>query len=472
VLGFALWSRAEERRDRRDLEGARALFTEGAAVFRELAREKPTPMHRHGLSFMLSRLGTICRALGDDDASRARFEEALVMDRDALGAEPESTEARENFFFSVQRAAEVREDAGDIAGARAAREEALDVATRLVVAKPSEANDSERAVALFKLARLVGATGAREEALSLLEEALAIDHQMLALIPGGPIVSHNLVLVLAEMAQLRAAGHDRDGAIAALDEAIAAARTATALVPEDARMRDDLGTVLGMRGRIAQARGAIEESLVVQRDLVARGGSDVDRNRRGLAYELEQDAPVIRALGDAPAATAALREAVAARRAIKDAVPQDGRALFRTEGGLAALEDAAQGEALLAAGAAAPPADGAAERAIGFALFYRGDLAAATARLERALADPRVAEDEAHPVRTFLAEADARLSLEAAGERAAALRARAVALLADDFARLRARFPRARPPRHPSQWAEADSFAALRGEPGFEALFK
>jgi len=163
-------------------------------------------------------------------------------------------------------------DLGERDAARNAFEEALEIRRPLAAADPM-AYEPDVATTLNNLGNVLGALGERDAARKACEEALEIRRRFAAVYPtdyepGVAAILNNLGNVLGALGELDAARKACEEALAIRRRLAVADRMA--YEPDVAATLNNLGNVLGDLGEHEPARDAYEEALVIYRPLAQR----------------------------------------------------------------------------------------------------------------------------------------------------------------------------------------------------------
>lgn len=192
----------------------------------------------------------------------------------------------------------------------------------LVAAMPEALRSSEAVrMALSGLLRQSGAvyrhTGQPDRAIVRLQEAVALNRQLVSASGGSPAADRKLLTSLWALADIYFVTGRLDPALKAITEAQAIARANARAGGGDSGARESIaltGLVLAQvesaRGMHPRAVAAATEAIAIRRELVDKGG-DNKGARLTLAVGLKDAAPVFRAAKDTVRACASLAEAAA-----------------------------------------------------------------------------------------------------------------------------------------------------------------
>ncbi len=163
ILGIVL-------RDLGEREAARAAYEEALGIYRRLAGQHPAA-YEPAVAATLNNLGIVLGDLGEREAARAACEEALGIYRRLAGQHPAAYEPY--VAMTLNNLGIVLGDLGEREAARAAYEEALAIRRRLAGQHPA-AYEPDVAMTLNNLGIVLRALGEREAARAAYEEALRL----------------------------------------------------------------------------------------------------------------------------------------------------------------------------------------------------------------------------------------------------------------------------------------------------------
>uniref|UniRef100_A0AAU2VWW1 Tetratricopeptide repeat protein n=1 Tax=Streptomyces sp. NBC_00008 TaxID=2903610 RepID=A0AAU2VWW1_9ACTN len=273
-----------------DLASAVILGSEAVRLQRELTLDRPTAA-LPGLATMLGHLATHLATTGDPAAALPSAEEATAL-WGRLAAEDPDTFLPQ-YATALSDLGNRRANLGDVSGALAAARESVGIRRTLAAQQPAAfrqdlataltrlaahlhgAEDpaaglsaSEEAVALFRelsgsepalrsalagslgtLARNLGATGNRKEALEAAGEGVRILRGLVG--DPGSVHLPDLALALQNLSKHLEADHDAEGAVSAAEEAAAAYRT-LALENPDAFEKDLVSALVNLAQTLAR----------------------------------------------------------------------------------------------------------------------------------------------------------------------------------------------------------------------------
>jgi tetratricopeptide (TPR) repeat protein len=245
-----------------DWEAVRDAYTEALAIYRRLARQHPAAFDAY-VATTLNNLGNMLRDLGEREAARDACTEALVIYRRLAQQHPTAFDAK--MATTLNNLGNVLADLGEQPAARDAYREVLAIYRRLAQQHPT-AFDSAVAATLNNLGNVLGDVGAREAARDAFTEALVIRRRLAqqhpaAFDPDVATTLNNLGNVLCDL-------DERAPAREAYTEALAIRRRLAqqypaAFNPTVATTLHNLGIVLRDLGERAAAREAYTEALEI-----------------------------------------------------------------------------------------------------------------------------------------------------------------------------------------------------------------
>ncbi|HVS10624.1 MAG TPA: serine/threonine-protein kinase [Planctomycetota bacterium] len=306
---------------------AREILDRGAERLREELADQPVVRSR-----LLATVGTVYAGLGLFDESTALLEEALELQREHLGADPETAR-------TLRALGAARIGAGEFGAAEEGLREALAMRRAL-----APADGVEEAGIVNDLARSLYEGGRYDEAEPLLRESLELHRATLG--PDHPEVASGLtglagllrargdhagaVPLLEQARDIRLAAHGpihpavaasysnlagalfRSGDLDRAEELYLAAldldrRLYDGAHPDTAEHLNNLGLLADAQGDLAAAQRYLEQSAAMHRELDPEG-------HPALAYPLNNLGLVLNRRGDVAGAEKVLREVLELRR--------------------------------------------------------------------------------------------------------------------------------------------------------------
>lgn len=286
---------------------------------------------------------TEVEAEGSTDAAKKwRDVGALAYDREplrALAAYREATRLAPDHFWSWIYVARLElSHGGDVIAARAATEQTVQVASI----------PQERSVAFDELGKVSREAGDLAGARAAYSDSLDITRDLLAGEPDSDFRKRNLSVVLNKVGDTALAEGDPISALAAYEEGLELAREIAEANPDsDEAWRDvsislnKVGDVDQELGNIDAARTVQQESLGIRRRLAADNPESVQA-RRDVSISLEKMGDVEKDAGDLTAAQAAFQECLQIRRELAAENPQSARVWQDVTVALTRIGDVAQ----------------------------------------------------------------------------------------------------------------------------------
>ncbi len=439
-----------------ELEAARDAALELAWIGRALVALDPdNAQARRELAVSLRRAGYAELSLETADglnAATARFAEAVDLQAALVAAAPDNVLDRRALSVAEDDHGSTLLQTGDVTGAIAAYRRAAAHATILIERDPDAVSARmSLATSLSNLAEGLSRAGVPlDEQIAVVDRLAATIGEVIAADPDEPEYRRRLATTHFRLGDLAAARGDREGALAAYRATVEARRRVLAVMPDDPATRVEVAGDLGKVARVLHALGRRAEAIAATKELLG--------HLEGI-------------------------EPAQAQARFREWMVQVPRMLPFLEREHAVIEgDVA-------------PSNGHEHHLRAGSLSEAGEWAEALGHYEAALRDPAVRDDRS---RYALYNAACTASMASAEsddpDETAGLRANAIAWLAADLRMRRSalaeleallesgetdpRLPdaieleRARLAKH-LLWAHRDDaeLAAVRGEPGFEALF-
>ena len=271
-----------------DLAGAKARFEEALVIDRKLAQTKPTTAEaQRDISIDLDRLGDVAVQAGDLAGAKARFEEALVIDRKLAQANPTSAEAQRDISVVLNKLGDVAVQAGDLACAKARFEEGLVLRRKLAQANPTSAQ-AQRAVSidLNKLGDVAVEAGDLAGAKARFEEGLVIRRKLAQANPASAEAQRDISVGLDKLGDVAVQAGDLASAKVRFEESLVIRRKIAQANPTSAEAQRDvsidlnkLGDVAVEAGDLAGATVRFEEGLVIARKLAQANPTSAEAQR-------------------------------------------------------------------------------------------------------------------------------------------------------------------------------------------------
>ena len=175
----------------------------------------------------------------------------LAIARTLAEADPGNGMARGDLSATLQRAGDVKFQAGDRAGAQSAYEESLTIDRALAEDTPGNAPaQRDLSVSLIKVGDVKLQAGDRAGAVGAYEESLAIRRTLAEAGPDNAEAQRDLSVSLDRIGNVNLQAGDRDGALAAYEENFAIRRTSAEADPGNAQAQRDLSVSLDKIGDV------------------------------------------------------------------------------------------------------------------------------------------------------------------------------------------------------------------------------
>ncbi len=305
-----------------DTQGALAAAEKSTAIMRMVLEQASSKAFwKAGLAESLVNVGDVKLQAGDRIGARAAYEESLALRRD-LAADDGGVLARRALSESLDRVGNMALAANDFAHAIDLYGQSLAIARDLAKSKGNVEGRRDLAISLAKMGDAKLGAGDRAGALASYEEALAISRD-LAKNANNAQAQRDLLVNLESVADVKDAAGDNAGALAAYEEGLAIARD-LAVDKSNAAAQRDLSLALDRFGGAKQQTGdqasalsAFEESLAIARSFAADRSNM--RAQRFLSFSLDKVAAMKRKAGDLKSALVDYGESLAiARRLAED----------------------------------------------------------------------------------------------------------------------------------------------------------
>ena len=196
----------------------------------DLAREavdllRARPRGNDLLAEALTLLSEAVRADGDIAASADQLDEAVMLRRNVLTADGETSYGLRGLAIGLNKAGDVRTESGDLEAATSAFEESLAICRRVldVYGETSQAL-RDLAVSLERIGDIHRGAGELKAATSAFEESLALDRQLLDVYGETPQALRDLSISLNRMGAVHRATGDLKAATSAFEESLALRR--------------------------------------------------------------------------------------------------------------------------------------------------------------------------------------------------------------------------------------------------------
>ena len=288
-------------------EAARASFEEALGIYRRLAAQRPAAFERD-VAGTLNNLGNVQTGLGEREAARASYEEALEIRRRLAAQHPAAFEP--DVAGTLNNLGTVQSDLGEREAGRASFEEALPIYRRLA-AQHSAAFEPDVAMTLNNLGNVQSGLGEREAARASYEEALEIRRRLAAQHPAA--FEPDVAMTLNNLGNVQSDLGEREAARVSFEEALPIYRRLVgqhpaAFEPAVATTLNNLGAAQSDLGEREAARASYEEALPIHRRLAGQHPA---------AFE----PAVATTLNNLGAAQSDLGEREAARASYEEALP-------------------------------------------------------------------------------------------------------------------------------------------------------
>ena len=238
-------------------------------------------------SIAMSELGKIAMLVGDLAAARTAFAESLEIARTLAAANPESAEAQRDVSVSLEKLGDVAVLAGDLVAARSAFTESLEIRRRLAAANPESAEaQRDVSVSLEKLGDVAVQAGDLSAARAAYSESLELARTLAEANPEGAEAQRDVSISLNKLGDVAVKAGDLVAARTAFGESLDIARTLVESNPESAQgLRDvsvslvKFGDVAVKAGDLVAGRTAFTESLETRRTLAAANPESAEAQR-------------------------------------------------------------------------------------------------------------------------------------------------------------------------------------------------
>ena len=272
-------------------------------------------------------LGDLTEKIGSQPEALSVHRQALAILRELAGSAGADVETRLNVARSLWKVGRLLDATGDKAGALAAWEEQRDLSERLAAEDPS---GDVRAVLVrshHNIGQLLSQTGKPAEALAAYEKALAIRQK---LVDTNPTVnelqqdlawSHNDIgILLSQTGKPAEALASYEKALAIRQKLVDTNPTVTKFQSELALSHNDIGILLSQTGKPAEALAAHEKALAIRQKL-ADANPAVNNFQSELALSRNSVGLLLTRTGKSAEGLAVQQNALAIQEKLADANP-------------------------------------------------------------------------------------------------------------------------------------------------------
>lgn len=224
----------------------------------------------------LSRVADVMIEADDDDGALEVRREQLAINRKGSAIEPHSPERLRLVSMALREVGSLQRAAGDLAGARAATEEALRIDEQRLILAPTLDVRREISVDISALAEIDSAAGDHPAAIAKRKDVLARDRDILAADPQLVMSQRNLAMSLLSLAWEEIAfGRYQDAkallpeAAAIIDALIASDPASTTYLDDKRYVLSTYETVMRAISEHAAAKAYSAEVLSIARKIVA-----------------------------------------------------------------------------------------------------------------------------------------------------------------------------------------------------------
>lgn len=283
------------------------------------------------LSRALDRLGQVLTDAGQLARAEAAFEQALAVDLERREKRPEDSAVVEDLITSHRRLGRLRRDTGRIDAALASYLAAGSLLEALVATGPNNADlNGSLSVVLDQIGSLQAEAGDDEAALATYEAALEVDRRRYQLEPGSRQVAVDLAISHTKLGELRARTGELEAALASHRTALAFREHLDERDPEDSENRGALAYTQTVIGDLLRALGdpsgaiAAHEAARSLRLELLRDASDPVAAEEDVAVSIRRIAVLERECGNLERAARSYEAELLIRRQQYRRAPDDG----------------------------------------------------------------------------------------------------------------------------------------------------
>ena len=319
---------ADTKRAQGDRAGARRDYEEALALRRSVSARFPDDSSlERDITISLSALADELKWDGEISRAIVLYREQLDIAQRLSAADPQSIVLQRDTVVALSLLGKAQSQVGDWAWARSRFEQAIVIARRLMAIDRSADLTSDTARVLMLLGEAQQQLGQSEAARTNLQESLTLTRQLAEADPTNAQRQNELAGALEQMGMLNMALRSYSDAERLFAESLQRRRTLLARDATSIEARYGVAVLLYHLGEsrltLNQGEAASQcdrEALDIAHALIAQNPQWLEP-RRLAAVILLNEAILVRA--DTAAAAAAYREALAQRRAVADAEPDN-----------------------------------------------------------------------------------------------------------------------------------------------------
>jgi tetratricopeptide (TPR) repeat protein len=197
-----------------DGERARLSYQRSLEIFERLSKSEPDrAVYQRNLSVSYNKMGDLYRTLGDGERARVSYERALEIRERLSKSEPDRAHYQRDLALSYERMGDLYRALGDGEHARLSHQRALEIRERLSNLEPDRADyQRDLSVSYDKMGDLYGALGDGEQARESYQRALEIRERLSNLEPDRADYQRDLTLSYDKMGDLYGALGDGERA--------------------------------------------------------------------------------------------------------------------------------------------------------------------------------------------------------------------------------------------------------------------
>jgi tetratricopeptide (TPR) repeat protein len=312
------------------VDDAAKAYEEALVIDRALLLANPEKALAQGdLAYSLAKVGKLKLRKKELDEARKLFEEGIDIERRLVASGP-NDRLMINLAIHLQDYADVLVQLKDSPAALKISEERVDMRRRLLAATPDDVDRQEQvSAALDKVGDLSVQANDLPRARQIFEEEVAIDRKLLVRDPGKRGAQENLVWSLNRIADLQKRENNLIGSRQTYDESIGMDRKLVAAYPGDFKALDNLQNHLNRFGELLvqipdkpAALKIYQERLDARRMILALAPGDLDR-QENVSAALDKVGELLQQNDDLDGARKTFEDELAIDRKLLDGAPDN-----------------------------------------------------------------------------------------------------------------------------------------------------